>query len=116
MHMAWDEDQLLMLVGFGIVMVVGLNMVLAFGGFGHVSLTGATVSQQGLACGSTSEGIVCEKTLYPNTPVTGVCPLDFVPVCTNACKLDVAIYSRARDCSNPCTEICVPKNLVEKLQ
>ncbi len=115
MYMAWDEDQILMLIGFGIVMIVGLNMVLAFGGMTHVDLTGAVVSQQGLACGSTSDGIVCEKTLYPNTPTTGVCPLDSVPVCTNACKLDVAIYSRARDCSSTCTEICVPTNLVGKL-
>ncbi|MEM2873997.1 MAG: hypothetical protein QW063_00855 [Candidatus Nanoarchaeia archaeon] len=114
--MAWDDEHILMLVGFLIVLIVGLNIILVFNSISKISLTGAAIaSSSGELCKSTSDGIMCGEKLYPNTPVTGLCPSGYVPICTNACKLESALTNKELSCGSGCTTICIPTSLAKRL-
>jgi len=111
--MALDEEHVWMLAGFFIVLVVGLNMIFVFGDIADISITGAVAANTN--CKLTSGGIMCGKTLYPNTPATGVCPSNYVPVCTNVCELNSALSGKSSACQTPCASVCIPVELAKKL-
>ena len=108
----WDDDNQIMLIGFVIVLIVGLNIVFAFNGISG-GIVGATTAIN--ACTDVPDGIQCGKVLYVKTPVTGLCPKGTAPVCTNACELKSALDDKKTDCAANCRTICVPAALVGKL-
>jgi hypothetical protein len=110
--MAIEEDGASMLIGFAIVLIVGLNIVFFFGNIvGSGSpLTGAAIAN----CQETTEGIGCENQLFVSAH-NGICPEDTVKVCTNVCELARVYANDNRVCPTTCINVCVPTNIAEKL-
>jgi len=109
-----DEDKLLVLIGFGIVLVVALNLVMVFSDMfklGSAPLSGFAVAE----CKNTVGGVSCGGTTYEIKPQSEACPEGDVPVCTNACELERARVGDDRVCPTYCTEFCLPIKVAEQV-
>ncbi len=112
--MAIEDDSAIMLIGFVIVLVVGLNMVFFFGdltGFGGSSnaLTGAAT----VSCKDVADGIKCGTTTFASAE--NGCPYSTTKVCANNCQLSRLYANDNRICPTACTDVCVPMDIAEKL-
>jgi hypothetical protein len=111
--MAIEEDSATMLIGFVIVLVVGLNVILFFGDIsdlGGSPLTGAAVA----GCKDASNGIECGDQLFIATK-DGVCPSETIKVCTNNCELTRYYANDARICPTACIDVCAPSKIAKRL-
>lgn len=105
---------MLILVGFAIVVVVGLNLTLVFGdmfklGGGMGMISGFATAE----CKNTVGGIDCGGTTYMVKPESESCENDLVPICTNSCELARAQAKDNRICPTYCTELCLPQDIAE---
>lgn len=111
--MAFEDDSKTMLIGFIIVLIVGLNMILFFGemtGLGGNALTGAAA----INCKDVANGVQCGSSTFV-LAAGGTCPYSMVAVCTNNCELARAYANDNRVCPTACTDICVTTDLAKKL-
>ena len=111
-----DEDRMLVIIGFAIVLVVALNILIVFGdmfklGGGLQMISGFATAE----CKNAVGGISCDGTLYPVKPQSEGCTGDNIPICTNACELERAQNSDDRVCPSYCTEFCLPINLAAQI-
>ena len=111
--MAIEEDSAIMLIGFVIVLVVGLNIVFFFGditGFGGSNtLTGAAT----VTCKDIADGIKCGTTTFVSAE--NGCPYSSAKVCTNNCELARMYANDNRVCPTACENVCVPLDVADKL-
>jgi len=112
--MAIEEDSAIMLIGFAIVLIVGLNIALFFGdiaglGGNNNVLTGAAT----INCKDVSDGIKCGDTTFVSAE--NGCPYSTTKICTNNCQLARIYANDGRVCQTACTDVCVPTNIAEKL-
>jgi hypothetical protein len=111
--MAWEEDSRTMLIGFVIVLIVGINIILFFGemtNLGGNALTGAAT----VNCEDIAGGIQCGDTTF--VLASGrTCPYSTSVVCTNNCELSRLYANDNRVCPTVCTDVCLPTNIAEKL-
>lgn len=104
---------MLVLVGFAIVIVVGLNLAMVFGdmfklGGGLQMISGFAVAE----CQNTVGGVACSNgVMYEVKPQSQGCSDNQVPVCTNACELERANVGDDRICPSYCTEFCLPADI-----
>ena len=108
-----EEDKMLMLIGFTIVIVVALNVALVFSdmftlGGGLQMISGFAVAE----CQNTVGGIECGDNTFAVKSETG-CASDLVSVCTNACELERAQIKDDRICPSYCTDFCLPQTVAE---
>jgi hypothetical protein len=111
--MAWEEDSRVMLIGFVIVLIVGINIILFFGEMTHLggnALTGAAT----VNCIDITGGIQCGDTTFISAS-GGTCPYDTTEICTNNCVLSRLYADDNRVCPTVCTDVCLPANIAEKL-
>jgi len=111
-----DEDHMLILIGFAIVLVVGMNLALVFGdmfklGGGMGMISGFAVAE----CKNTVGGVDCGGTTYEVKPQSESCSGDLIPICTNACELARAEANDERVCPTYCTEFCLPQDIAESV-
>ena len=112
--MAIEDDSAIMLIGFVIVLVVGLNIVFFFGdisGFGGSSnvLTGAAT----VSCKDVAGGIKCGTTTFVSAE--NGCSYSSTKVCANNCQLSRLYANDNRICPTACTYVCVPMDIADKL-
>ena len=113
MHMAFEDDSKTMLIGFVIVLIVGLNIILFFGdlsSLGGNALTGAAA----INCVDVSNGIDCGGNTFVLAQ-NGVCPYNTVKACTNDCELTRLYANDNRACQTACTDVCLPADIANKL-
>lgn len=111
--MAIEDDSKTMLIGFVIVLIVGLNMILFFGditSLGGNTLTGAAT----INCEDVANGIDCNGNIFVLAQ-NGVCPYDTEKVCANNCELARLYANDNRACPTACTDICVTTEIAKKL-
>ena len=107
-----EEDKMLMLIGFTIVVVVALNVALVFSdmftlGGGLQMISGFAVAE----CKNTVGGVECGGNVFEVKQET--CASDLVSVCTNACELERAQIKDDRICPSYCTDFCLPITVAE---
>ncbi len=110
--MAFEDDGKVMLIGFVIVLIVGINVVLFFGnltGFGGGAITGAAT----VNCLDVIDGIQCGATTYASAEAG--CPDSYTNTCTNNCEMARLYANDNRVCPAACENICVPTALANKL-
>jgi len=111
--MAWEDDSKTMLIGFVIVLIVGINIILFFGditNLGGNALTGAAT----VNCIDTTSGISCNGNTFVLAH-DNICPYNTVKICTNNCELTRLYANDDRACPTACIDVCVPTNIAEKL-
>lgn len=112
MHMVFEDENKVMLIGFVIVLIVGINIILFFGnvsGFGGNTLAGATTFN----CEDVANGIKCGNDVFAAT--SGSCPAGDVKICANSCTLAKIYTDNGRTCPTACEYICAPKEILEKI-
>jgi len=107
---------MLILIGFAIVVVVGLNVAMVFGdmfslGGGLQMISGFAVAE----CKNTMGGVACGDVTYEVKSQEAGCPDDLVPICTNACELEKAQVKDDRICPAYCTDFCLPIDVAENV-
>jgi len=112
--MAIEDHSAVMLIGFIIVLVIGLAAVLVFGNSQRSELTGAVISES--LCQSSDDGITCGDAFFP-VPENDSCAADLTLVCTNTCFLEAVLADTKKPtaCPELCTNVCVPNELAGKL-
>lgn len=105
-----DDDRSLTLIGFLIVLAVGLNIVFVFtqiAGNPQNVLTGFGAAQ---SCVDIDDGSIgCGTTVFPSA--TSGCAPGTTPACTNSCELTRALTGGAKVCPDYCTPVCVTSDV-----
>lgn len=108
-----DEDSVVMLIGFVIVLIVGLNIVFFFGDItdfgGSNALTGAAT----ITCKDIADGIKCGTNTFVSAE--NGCPYSTAKVCTNNCELARMYANDNRVCPTACENVCLPLDIAGKL-
>jgi hypothetical protein len=111
--MALEDDNKVMLIGFIIVLIVGINIIIFFGNIGSLGgniMTGAATFS---GCTNVADGIQCGTTTYASAEAG--CPNSYTETCTNDCELSRLYTKDNRVCPTACENICIPTELVKKL-
>lgn len=111
-----DDEKIMIVVGFLIVIVVALNVLLVFTNFfklgsGLNVITGFATNE----CQNTVGGVNCGNIFYPIKPASASCTGGLVAVCTNACQIARAQTDSGNACPAYCTDICIPSLLSDKI-
>ena len=110
----WEKDNFVTLIGFLLVLAVGINIVLFFGdnlNVGNAPLTGFAATN----CANTFEGVKCGSILFPLREQAGSCGGSETAICTNSCQIEKALSNDNRECPSECSLVCVPDALATKL-
>ncbi|MFH0868708.1 MAG: hypothetical protein V1839_00615, partial [archaeon] len=111
-----DDERMLILLGFAIIIVVALNLALVFGDMfklgGGVGMISGFASAE---CKNTVGGVDCGGVTYAVKPESEGCADDLIPICTNACELARAKANDGRICPTYCTEFCLPQDVAESV-
>jgi hypothetical protein len=111
-----EEDGLTTLIGFVIVLIVGLNIVFFLSdisGFGGAGTSNVITGAATVSCKDISEGIKCGDVVF--TLAKNGCQYNTVKVCTNKCQLARLYANDNRICPTACKSICVPSDIAQKL-
>ena len=112
--MALDDDRTITLIGFLIVLAVGINIIFFFGdtfGLGSNVFTGFATAPIG--CVDIDSGISCGSKFFASS--SSGCPAGSSAECTNPCELERAINGDNRVCPSACTSVCVTSDVAAAL-
>lgn len=112
--MAIEDDSAIMLIGFVIVLIVGLNIVFFFGDiFGLGGSSNALTGAATVSCKDVANGITCGTNTFVSAE--NGCPYSTTKVCTNNCELARVYANDNRICPTACQSVCLPMNIADKL-
>jgi len=109
-----DNEKALLLLGFLIVLIVGLNILFAFGGFfGNNNILTGLAASGDLRCNDVGDSIRCGSTVYKSAEMG--CASGETSVCANTCEFERAFQKDGRVCPSYCKNVCVPEDVKSEI-